>query len=203
MRRSATQWLAGIGVVVLQLLLGSSFALAQVVAETKTIDITAEDNPRPMLVAVGKIVELSGIPIHYEDMRVYYSGDFKDITSEWAQRVPVPEGVRVMGPRGGQLSVPIEVDAATGKLTNLEAVNTALAAVVSAYNARDDLPGDFEVESRNGVFFVKPVRYRDASGATQPMTPILSTPITLPEETRSVRQTLRLIRRSCLRGDRR
>jgi hypothetical protein len=99
-----------------------------------------------------------------------------------------------MGRRGGQLSVPIEVDAATGKLLSIEAVNKALDAVVSAYNANDDLPGDFEVESRNGVFFVMPVRYRDASGATQPMTPILSTPITLPEETRSVRQTLRLIR---------
>ena len=88
--------------------------------------------------------------------------------------------------------MPIVVDATTGRLKDIQAVNAALTALVSAYNS-SDLPGDFEFEQSNGVFFVKPVSYRDASGATQLMTPLLSTPITLPEEKRTWIQTLELI----------
>ena len=190
MKKSETQWSLAMGVV-LQFLLGSSFALGQVVGETRTIEITVDD-PRPLAAAILKLEELSGIPINYEDMPVYYSDDMRDVTDEVAQRPVPPGGKRMFGQSGGQLSVPIEVDAATGKLIDLEAVNTALAALVSAYNA-SDLPGDFDMEGRNGVFFVMPVRYRDATGTTQPMTPILSTPITLPEERRGWIQTIRLI----------
>ena len=159
--------------------------------ETRTIEITVDD-PRPLAAAILKLEELSGIPINYEDMPVYYSDDMRDVTDEVAQR-PVPPGgsacsVRAAGSSPCQLRLTLPRES----LIDLEAVNTALAALVSAYNA-SDLPGDFDMEGRNGVFFVMPVRYRDATGTTQPMTPILSTPITLPEERRGWIQTIRLI----------
>jgi len=187
MKKSETQLLARIGVI-LQFLLGSSFVFGQVVGETKTIEITVDD-PRPLAAAILKLQELSGIPINYEDMPVYYSGDQQE-------RIPrYPDGrSRFFGARGGQLSQPIVVDAATGRLNNIQAVSAALTALVSAYNT-SNLPGGFDFEYYNGVFFVKPVRYRDATGATQTMAPILSTPITFPEELRSWNQTWRLILR--------
>ena len=159
-------------------------------AQTRTILITVED-PRPMAAAILQLEELSGIPINYEDMPVYYAADMKP-TGVAAGQTP-PPGVRLtIVPRGGQLSVPIVVDATTGRLKDIQAVNTALTALVSAYNT-SNLPGGFEFEYLNGVFFVKPVRYRDASGATLPMTPVLSVPITFPEETRDTLTTWRLI----------
>ena len=146
-----------------------------------------------MAAASGKLQELSGIPINYEDMPVYYSGDIK--VADFAAQSPVPPGgERTLVARGGQLSVAILVDATTGRLKDIQAVSTALAALVSAYNS-SNLPGDFEVEQLNGVFFVRPVRYRDASGGTQPMTPVLSTLITFPEEKRTREQMMRLILR--------
>ena len=191
MKKSETQLLARIGVI-LQFLLGSSFAFGQIVGETRTIEVTVDDT-RPLAAAILKIEELSGIPINYEDVPVYYSGDIK--VADFAARAPVPPGgERTLVARGGQLSVVIVVDATTGRLKDIQAVETALAALVSAYNS-SDLPGDFEIEQSNGVFFVKPVRYRDTSGATRPMTPVLSTPITFPEEKRTREQTMRLILR--------
>ncbi|MBI1954807.1 MAG: hypothetical protein HYS38_00265 [Acidobacteria bacterium] len=172
MSKSLAQWPARIGVI-LQLLLGSSFAFGQVVGETKTIDITVDDS-RPMAAAILQLEELSGIPINYEDMPLYYSADFENVTV-------LPTGQRVGFIRGGRLSVPIAVDASTGKLNDVQAVKDALAKLTFAYNS-SGLPDAFDFEYYKGVFFVKPVRYRDASGATQTMKSLLSTPITLSQE---------------------
>ncbi|MBI4459318.1 MAG: hypothetical protein HY648_04580 [Acidobacteria bacterium] len=149
--------------VALPLLLLSSIAFGQ----TKEIEITVDD-PRPMVAAARKIAEFYGIPINYEDMPTYHIG--------------------------GQLSFSIPVEASTGKLSDLEAVRDALSAAVSAYNSSDlPLPGRYEFEEKNGVFFVRPVGRWDATGGGYP--PLLSTPITLQEENREARQTLGLILR--------
>ncbi|MBI3894742.1 MAG: hypothetical protein HY313_02310 [Acidobacteria bacterium] len=83
------------------LLLACSIAFAQ----TKEIEMTVDD-PRPMAAAVRKIVEFYGIPINYEGIPVYYSGDLRDLTNL---------------PRGWQLSFSISVEASTGKLRDLQA----------------------------------------------------------------------------------
>ena len=160
------------------------------VGQTKTITITVDD-PRPMAAAVEKLEELSGIPINYEDMPVYSPTDLRDVTDTVA-RTPLPPGRRLTVARGGQLSLPISVDAATGKLSGTQAVERALQELVVAYNS-SGLPGGFDYEFYHGVFFVWPIRYRDVNGVTQPMNPILSVPITLPEERRNSLQTIRLI----------
>ena len=153
--------------------------------ETQTITI-AVDDPRPMAAAVAKLEELSGIPINYEDMPVYASGDLQ----ERIPRNPNPL-LKYFGARGGRLSVPIAVDAA-GKLSGTQAVEAALAEVVAAYNS-SGMPGAFHYQFLNGVFFVRPIRFRDASGVTQPMPSILAGPVTLTEEKRSSDETVRLI----------
>ncbi|MBI3894662.1 MAG: hypothetical protein HY313_01895 [Acidobacteria bacterium] len=185
MRRSKTQWRRTMEVA-LPLLLLNCIAFGQ----TKEIEITVND-PRPLAAAIDKLEELSGIPINYEDMPVYYEADQKDVTDTVARRPP-PAGYRIIVARGGQLTVPILVDATTGKLNDSEAVKEALFTVISAYSA-NNFPGGFDVEFYNGVFFVKPVRYRDEAGATLTKRAVLSAPITFPEEKRTISQTLRLI----------
>ncbi|MBI4441927.1 MAG: hypothetical protein HY649_00975 [Acidobacteria bacterium] len=177
----------GLGTVLGLLVTAATFG--QIIAETKTITLTVDD-PRPMAAAILKLEELSGIPINYEDVPVYYSADLKDVTEE-VSRTRTSDR-RIMVARGGQLSVPIVVDASTGKLNNPEAVKDALLTVGSAYNS-SGLPGGFDVEYYNGVFFVKPVSYRDERGASRPMTAILSTPISLSEEKRTRLETIQLI----------
>jgi hypothetical protein len=165
--------------------LGVLVANQSALGQTKTITVTVDD-PRPMAAAILKLEELSGIPINYEDMPVYASGDLQ----ERIPRNPFP-GVRYFGARGGELSVPIRVEAA-GKLSGTQAADAALAELVAAYHS-SGLPGEFGYELLNGVFFVRPVRFRDANGVTQPMPSILSGPVTLVEEKRSSDATVRLI----------
>ena len=195
MRQSQPRFAAGLAAI-LPFLLTTSLAFPQTVQETPavgtitTIEITVDD-PHPMYAAIQKVMELSGIPIHFEASPIYYSGDLQDVTDRARSPLP-PDYPRLIAPRQRGFSVSIAVDEATGRLQDMEALQTALTALVSAYNS-SDLPGAYEVERSHGVFFVKPVRYRDASGATQLMTPLLSTRITLPEEKRDAYLTVQLI----------
>lgn len=185
MKRSRTSWLIWVGAAV-KLVLANGFAVGQ----TRMVDITVDDI-RPLAAAVLKVEELSGIPINYEDVPVYYPGDLEDVT-DIVVRTPLPAGERIIAPHKRHFSVPIAADAATGKLNGAQAVREALLRLIAAYSA-ENLPGGFELETSNGVFFVKPVRYRDATGATRSMTPVLSNRITLPQQTRDRPQTWRLI----------
>lgn len=157
--------------------------------QTKTITISVND-PRPMAAAILKIEELSGIPVNYEDIPIYYSGDLIDVTNQ--ARGPVPVGRRLMVAPMRTFSVPIVVDAATERLADNRAVEEALQRLISAYNS-SNLPGGFELESYNGVFFVKPVRFRDADGVTREMTPLLSAHISIPDGTRNPVDTARAL----------
>lgn len=165
----------------LGLLIASDVAFGQ----TKTIEITVDDF-RPMRAAIDKIMELSGIPINYEDMPIYYPADLVEAP------IHTGGGQKLFGARGGQLLFSIAVDETTGKLNDLQAVKGALSKLISAYNS-SGLPGGFDFEEHKGVFFVKPVRYRGENGTTQTIKSLLSTPITFPQEKRDWFTAARLI----------
>jgi hypothetical protein len=144
-------------------------------AQTRTETIEVED-PYPMRAAILKINELSGSPINLEGMQIDYADDMLQMANGM---VPITR----------QLVVPIVVDDVTGKLRNLEAVESALSALVSTYNSAD-FPGEYKLELANESFFVLPVEYRDAAGITRPMAPVLSTLISLPAEKRTLHRTV-------------
>jgi hypothetical protein len=179
--------LASISVLIAAAILSSvNHALGQ----TKTITISVND-PRPLAAAILKIEELSGIPVNYEDVPIYFSGDLIDVTDQARTPVP-PGGRRMMAAPMRTFSVAIAVDEATGKLLGLKAVEEALLQLIAAYNS-SNLPGGFDLEVYSGVFFVKPIRYRDVTGDTKGMVSILSTLITLPEEKRNPYKTAQLV----------
>src|SRR5579864_3541871 len=108
-------WLLRLLLAVLGVSLALLAANESAVAQTKIIDITVE-GPRPMSSAIWRLEELSGIPINYEDMPVYYSEDVIDVTQTGAPTTIYLGGRHGFVARGGQLSVPIVIDAATGRL---------------------------------------------------------------------------------------
>lgn len=182
---------------VLAALLGSLSLICPmpVFAQSKSITLTVDDY-RPLDAAVLEIEKISGLPIHYEDMRCDFAGDELDITpliGVTPAQLALHGSVKDVVPRGGPLAAMIAVDASTGRLLDAEATSEALNAVVSAYNAPGTLPGQFEVVRANGAFFVEPTAVRNSSGQTVPIRAILSTPITIPAEERIAADTLNLI----------
>jgi len=174
-------------------LLGILVAKGIAFGQSKTVTLTA-DGPRPLAKAVLEIEGLSGIPINYEDFRIEHPPDMNDVTDVVqgpAQKAANPNS-RIIVPRGGHFSANILVDAVTGKLTHTTDVAHALNAILAAYRS-SNLPGDFSLESFNGVFLIAPVRARAATGTTVPFVPIFSTRITLREVQRNAYQTLKLI----------
>src|ERR1700682_1442721 len=174
----------------LSLLVLSGFACGQ--AKLSTIEVSTG---RPLASAVLEIEKIAGIAINYEDVRYEHSADLQDVTDAVMrpeQRALAPAGARVIVPRGGRLSVPVAVDATTGKLLDVPAITTALNAVLAANNS-GGFAGKFTLENYGGVFFVHPAQVRDAGGATVAATPVLTTPVSFPQQQRNGAQTIDLI----------
>jgi hypothetical protein len=138
------------------------------------------DSPRPLADAVQEVAKLSGFEVNYEDVRVQNRDDIQDVTDTISRQPTSPGDRRTLVPRGGKLSVSITVDPTSKTLPDTISVQTALSALVAAYNA-SSLPGKFRVDAGNinGVFYITPTQGRSAIGAVQSVTPVLSTRITL------------------------
>ena len=174
--------------VSMNLLMTSAFA------QTRAITFSVNDF-RPLAAAARDIEQISGTPVNYEDLRCDFPGDQKDITA--GNVTPAQERlngpVKVIVPRGGPLVTTITVAGSTSRLPDAGVTYEALTNIVSAYNSSSTLPGRFRLESANGEFFLEPIAMRDASGNTGPVTPVLSTAITLPLQQRNAAETLDLI----------
>lgn len=166
-----------------------------VFGQSKTITLAVQGGG-PLGRAILEIEKLSGIPVNFEDVRYEFSGDLEDVTAAVSnpryKEVTGQEPRQVLMPRGELLSANILVDEATETLPDAASVTHALNALLEAYRSTS-LPGDFRLETSNGVFFIEPTKARDATGATVSANPILGSPITLPQETRNARETLELI----------
>jgi hypothetical protein len=176
---TSRRWIVRLEAIVVSVL-AAAYASAQ--SNGVTVEVATG---RPLAEAITKVQELSNVPISYEDIPYAYSGDMRDITSEVVnplhKTAPGQPPPKVLVPRGGQLTASILVDSATGKLTDVLSVTSALDSLLVAYRSAG-LPGNFELESYNGVLLVKPSAMRDANGATVQAKPVLSTPITLSKQ---------------------
>lgn len=174
----------------------SMFALCSLTtaAIAQTVAVTVND-PRPVNALTVQIEKLSGIPISYEDVRYVNLADIEDVTASVANPAqgPPPAGFQVLIPRGGQLSVPVTVDAASQRLLDSLSTANALTAALAAASASTLIPGKFEMDKYNDVFFVAPQQSRSADGTFVPVTPVLSTPVDLPGQQQSAIQTLESI----------
>jgi hypothetical protein len=156
--------------------------------ETKIVEIDV-DALYPMRAAIEEINKLSVAPINLEGVPILHSSDMIQLEGVTDS---LRRSANIMIPITKRLVVPIAVDQVTGRLEDLAAAESALRAIVSAYNSAD-LPGEYELEQTNESFFVLPVKYRDSAGITQSMTPLLATLISLPAEKRTLDRTFKAI----------
>jgi len=139
------------------------------------------NGPRPLAEVANQLETLSGIPINHEDVRYENAADVQDVTEsvvkpEYRARHKSGAPIKVLGPRGGELSLSVEVDAA-GRPVDL---STALVAALAAHKAKG-FPGAYTLVRESGAFALSPVKS------------ILETPVTLAPVPRSAAETLKLI----------
>ena len=167
----------------------TSLALAPGVrAQTATI---AVNDPRPLAKAADELERLSGVPIHYEDVRYSYASDVVDVTDQVARpeaRAKNPN-LRVLIPRGGDLSAAPDLDKATGKVKNLDA---ALAGLLSAHVGKG-LPGVYATNNVNGVHIIAPSKVLQTDGVLQPVSSVFEKPTSFPFQSRTLLETLEII----------
>jgi len=178
--------------IVMRAAAGFVLSSSLLVSQIKSVGVTVNGG-RPLAKAAAQLERLSGIPINYEDVRYENQAEVEDVTDKVTrpeQRAMAPRPVRIMVPRGGELSISVQLDPVTGRLTDvLSPLNALLAAHLSK-----GLPGVYTVESANdGAFFITPSQVRDARGALVATKSVLVTPVTFSFARRNGAETLQLV----------
>lgn len=148
------------------------------------------NDPRPLAQAAADLERVIGRPINYEDIRYENSGDISDVTASVIgpeQRAAHP-GARIFVPRGGELSVAVQVGPHSSVADDLQAIS-----VLANANTAEGLPGVYAASFADGAFFITPAQLRDSEGSLVPASSVLATPIEMPLEERTAADTLALI----------
>jgi hypothetical protein len=141
------------------------------------------DDPRPVAKAVEELVSRCGCVITYEDPRFGYSGELEDVTTQVRKdldRYPAGGAPKVIGPRGGKLTVTLPSPSSI----NTQTVALALNQLMTAQSIRG-AGGRYRVIQVGDVFHVIPTEVRDQNGNWTAQRSILDVPISLPMEDRS------------------
>lgn len=146
------------------------------------------NDPRPVAKAVRTLEDLCQCVITYEDPRIIYSRETKDVTDEVSRSIPA-KSQRVIVPKGGALTVNYRAVPGTDRPVNL---TSALNDVLKAHE-REDGAGKFRIENSNGVIHVIPVAVKNINGKIEPQTSVLDAAISLPRQERTGMQTLTAI----------
>jgi hypothetical protein len=141
------------------------------------------DDPRPVAKAVEELVARYGYVITYEDPRHAYEGDLQDVTTQVRRdldQYPPGKAPKVIGPRGGKLTVTLPTSASV----NTQTIASVLDQLTRAQSIRGE-GGHFRVVQVGDVFHVVPTEVRDRNGNWIAQSSILDAPISLPMEDRS------------------
>ena len=163
-------------------------------SDLATVEITGGrtivevETARPLGMAVMALVERFAQPITYEDPRYVYEGDLVDVTERVRKdldKYPPGKAPKVIGPRGGKLSV-------SSSSTDVAAV---LDQLVQAQNSSGH-GGHFRVERQGEFLHVIPTDVRDKSGNWAPQPSVLDVSISLEAEDRTALELVDTIRRA-------
>ncbi len=145
--------------------------------EEKTVTV---NDPRPVAAAIEKIEILYVVPITYEDPPYVHDSQISDVT-EQVSRDP-QSGNRVLIPKGGTLSFTYEVPPPNA----MPEARRALAALavnkmLRAYNA-DHHADMFTLLEGVDILHVIPLRFINAAGVPEQISPLLSTSVSFVPE---------------------
>jgi len=129
---------------------------------------------RPLAAAADEIQSRIGIVVNYEDPPYTHESDLREMI------IPT-SGAKVMVPAGGTLELKYVLPL---KATRAREMTPLLGSLLDAYAASHQ-PGGFRVEQAGEMFHIIPTEVKNKEGILVPVTPILDTPIDLPEIERS------------------
>ena len=134
---------------------------------------------RPVAQALDQFERLSGIAIHYEDIRYEHPDDVEDVTDEVRNPEHVgPTTHRILVPKTRSFSTTFSVGD-DGRLGDVLAVESALNGLLAANNAAA-MPGRFRIDRYGDRdLFLLPTSVRGSDGSAKPYSAVLGTPISV------------------------
>jgi hypothetical protein len=146
---------------------------------------------RPVAKAIEELVSRYGYAISYEDPRLTYEGDWRDVTMQVRKdldRYPPGAAPKVIVPQGGALNLTLPASHSISAATMVSLLNQ-----VVQEQANTQQGGHFRVERDGEIFHVDPSEARDQNGNWSAQTPLLDVPISLPTKDRDRMDTLHAI----------
>lgn len=182
------------GVVILGLsiiacsILGAGFTplVEAFLAQSQTLSV---NEPRPVAAAMEILEGRHGMIITYEDPPYVHETEIVDHTAS-AYKQANPFGHRALSPKGGSLEITYQMS--PGPVRSGE-IRHVIQRILDAHAERNN-PGRFRLQQEGEIFHVIPAQYRNSSGRLVDVGSILDTPISFPEQERSVLKTLELIK---------
>ncbi len=160
--------------------------------------LRVEVSGRPVAEALDQFERMSGIPVHYEDVRYDHPDDVEDVSDRvWNpdNQTPVEQRRRVIVPKSRSLSFTVGIGD-DGRLGDTPALERAAASLIAAAAAAD-LPGRFELaryeRSGKADLFILPSAMRARDGVQRPSFAVLGTPISVSINAMSGVEALKLV----------
>jgi hypothetical protein len=145
---------------------------------SRTVSVTA-GGLWPLASLAHELGVRHGLAITYEDLPRPRPGDASETQQPWRQALVEPEPIALR----------YEVDKASGLVTNPAAM---LGDAISAHN-KVNPRGSFRLELHGGIYHVLPATVRAADGSVRPVHSLLDVAIDLPEQERTVFDTLEAV----------
>lgn len=149
---------------------------------SKTVTVPAKTG-RPVAEAIDLLQQVYGLPVNYEDLPYAYAADLHDVTEQY--RLDPGATNRLIMPRGRPFSFSYADPPVPEPLA---ALRTAIGDVILRDAATTGFTR-FVLRETNGLA-IAPVRVRDGSGRPTSVRAVLSTPITLAANGRTIDEVL-------------
>ncbi|HEX4953159.1 MAG TPA: hypothetical protein VF017_07170 [Thermoanaerobaculia bacterium] len=147
------------------------------------------DDHRPLSALADQLEKRYQVTITYEEGPWVAAADVEDYTQAIIQANgpgKAAPAVPILGPRKAAVSFEYALSPAKGRPTDYADLLSALLFQYDAAGA----PGQFRFEGDRGIYHLIPARLVDADGQWSEVQPVLSTPVRLADEERSVDDTL-------------
>lgn len=179
----------GLSIMVCAILGASSAAVTKHhFAQPETLSVI---DPRPVGAAMQMLERKYGVVITYEDPPYIHETDVEDQTSPaWKQTHP--NGPRALIPKSGSLKITYQMPPGPIKPDEIRSV---IQKFLDAHAEKHN-PGRFRVQQEGEMFHVLPIQVRESSGSLVSVNSILDTPISFPQQTRTLNETLEVITNS-------
>lgn len=173
--------------LILPSILWGAAASGQKAPDAPRLSFSVDDH-RPLAALADELEKRDRIVITYEDAPWVAPTDLEDVTRAVTESNPgkVAPSVPVIVPRKAAVSFEYDLDPVKDHPIDYADLLSALLLQFEAAGA----PGKFRFEGDDGIYHLIPSRLRDPEGHWTDVSPVLSTPVRIANQERTVDETL-------------